>query len=199
MSEIPRLEAESVDWQYILRTTEALTFSLVSYTIVAGPLANYALCQRAMLEHHLPQLKVERRVCGEAVHPHATVRLVCSDVYCKPCLKSFSLRVAKDESLFSPICHRQLIDISIIEADFSFHELTAYRSTELDFTSTDGVYCASPECAKFIPMPQRTADCASYETCGAGTRMHCKARVHDVGCPADEARRGHTNFANEQG
>ncbi|MCJ1460912.1 hypothetical protein MMC28_011294 [Mycoblastus sanguinarius] len=198
LPEMSRLEAESVDWQYVPRTTEASTSSMESYNTVAGPSASYALRQRAVLEH-LPQLKVECSVCGEAVHPHATVRLVCGDVYCKSCLKSFFLRVAKDESLFPPTCHRQLIDISTIEADFSVDELIAYRSAELEFTSTDRVYCASPECAKFIPMPQRTADCASCEACSAGTCMHCKALAHDGGCPADEARQSLINFANEQG
>ena len=187
LPEMSRLEAESVDWQYVLRTTEASTFSMESYKAVAGPSANYPLRQRAILEH-LPQLKVECSVCGEAFHPHATVRLVRSDVYCKPCLKSFFLLIAKDESLFPPTCHRQPIDISTIKADFSVNELTAYRSAELEFTSTDRVFCASPECAKFIPMPQRTADCASCEACNAGTCMHCKALAHDGGCPADEAR-----------
>ena len=134
-------------------------------------------------------------VCEEALYSHAAVRLVCSDIYCKPCLKSFFLHVAKDESLFPPIYHRQLIDISIIEADFSFHKSTAYRSAELDFTSTDRVQ----EYAKSIPMPQRTADCAFCEARGAGTCMRCRARVHDVGCPADEARQSLINLANEQG
>lgn len=169
-----------------------------SYNTVAAPSADYALRQRAVLEH-LPQLKVECSVCGEAVHPHATVRLVCSDIYCKPCLKSFFLSVGKDESLFPPTCHRHPIDISTIEADFSVDELTAYRSAELEFTSTNRVYCASPECAKFISMSQRTADRASCEACSAGTCIHCKALAHDGGCPADEARQSLINFADEQG
>ena len=125
LSEIPRLEAESVDWQYVLRTTETSTLSMESCNTVADPSANYALRQRAVLEH-LPQLKVECSVYGEAVHPHTTIRLVCNDVYCKPYLKSFFLRVAKDESLFPPIYYRQLIDISTIKADFSVDKLTAY-------------------------------------------------------------------------
>ena len=149
---ISRLGAESVDWDHVLRAAEASTLSNRSYSTVAGPSTNYTLRHKVVLEH-LPQLNVECSVCGEAVHPHATVRLVCSDVYCKPCLKSFFLRVAKDESLFPPTCHRQAIDISTIEADFTVEELTAYRSAQLEFTSTDRVYCARPECAKFIPIP----------------------------------------------
>ncbi|KAI9047423.1 hypothetical protein LZ554_008867 [Drepanopeziza brunnea f. sp. 'monogermtubi'] len=199
LPEMSRLGAESVDWDHVLRATEASTLSnRSSGSTVAGPLTDYTLRQKVFLEH-LPQLKVECSVCGEAVHPHATVRLACGDVYCKPCLKSFFLRVAKDESLFPPKCCRHAIDISTIEADFSIEELSAYRSAELEFTSTDRVYCARPECAKFIPMPQRTADRASCEACGAGICMHCKAPAHDGGCPADEAKQSLIKFADEQG
>ncbi|KAL9123769.1 MAG: hypothetical protein Q9217_006834 [Psora testacea] len=198
LPEMSRLGAEWVDWNHVLRATEASTFSNESYSAVTDPSTPDTLRQKAVFEHW-PQLNVECSVCGESVHPHFTVRLVCSDVYCKPCLKSFFLRVAKDESLFPPKCHRQPIDISTIEADFSVEELTAYRSAELEFTSADRVYCADPECAKFIPMPQRTHDYASCEACSAGTCMHCKALAHDGGCPADEARQSLINFADEQG
>lgn len=148
---------------------------------------------------HLPQFLVQCSVSGESGHPYFTMRLVCSDIYCKPCLKSFFMRVVKDKSLFPPKCHGQPIDISTIEADFSVEVLTAYRSAELEFTSTDRVYCADPEYAKFIPMPQRTHDYASCETCSVGTCMHCKALAHDRGCPADESRQSLINFADEQG
>ncbi|TVY36667.1 putative E3 ubiquitin-protein ligase [Lachnellula occidentalis] len=201
VTELPlmsRLGAGSTEWDYVLRATEASTLSIESSSTVAGPSAHYTLRQRAVLEH-LPQLKVECSVCGDSVHPHSTVRLVCGDVYCKPCLKSFLLRVAKDESLFPPKCHRQPIDTSIIEADFSVEELAAYRSAELEFTSTDRVYCANPECAKFIPISQRSLDRASCEACGAGTCMHCKALAHDGVCPSDKARQSLIDLAVEQG
>ena len=193
LPEMSHFEAE-----YILRAIEASPSSMESDNTVTGPSTNYALRQRAVLEH-LPQPKVECSVCGEAVHDDATVRLVCNDVYCKPCLKAIFLRVANDESLFPPKCHRQLIDISTIKAEFSVNELTTYQNAELEFTSTDRVYCASQECAKFIPMAQRTLDRASCEACSAETCMHCKARAHVGGCPADEARQSLIIFANEQG
>ena len=201
VSDLPgmsHLGAESVDWDYVLRATESSTFSIQSCSTDAGPSAQYAYRQRAVLEK-IPQLKVECVVCGESLHPHSTVRLACGDVYCKLCLKSFLLRVAKDESLYPPKCHRQSIDISIIEADFSVEDLAAYRSAELEFTSTDRVYCADPMCAKFIPMSQRTQDSAFCGICHSETCMHCKALAHDGGCPADEARQSLIDFADEQG
>jgi len=156
------------------------------------------LTARELCLRNCPSSKSNALFCGQSVHPHFTVRLVCSDVYCKPCLKSFFLRVTKDESLFPPKCHRQPIDISTIEADFSVEDLTAYRRAELEFTSTDRVYCANPECAKFIPMPQRNPDCASCGPVGE-TCMHCKALAHDGDCPADAARQSLVDFADEQG
>ena len=195
--------AESIDWDHVLRATESSTLSVASWSVescstLAGPSTRYVHRQSAVLEH-LPQLKVQCIVCGESVHPHTTVRLVCNDIYCKPCLKSFFLRVAKDESLFPPKCHRQPIDISTIETDFSVEELAAYRSAELEFTSTDRIYCADPACAKFIPDPQRTPARASCGACGGKTCMHCKAPAHDGECPADETRQNLIDFADEQG
>lgn len=197
-TEVSRIGAELVDWDHVLQATEASTFSNKSSSTIAGPSTHYTLRQKAVLEH-LPQLKVECSVCTEYVHPHATVRLVCSDIWCKVCLKSFFLRVANDESLYPPTCHRELIDLSIIEIEFSVEELAIYRSAELEFTSTDRIYCASPVCAKFIPLPQRTAEDAWCEACSARTCIFCKALAHDGRCATDEARQSLIDFAEEQG
>ena len=198
LPEISPLGAEWVDWDHVLRATEASSSSNESCSTIAGPSTLYTLRQKAVFEH-LPQLKVECSVCRDSAHPHFTVRLACGDIYCKPCLKSLFLRVTNDESLFPPKCHRQPIDISTIEADLSAGELATYRSAELEFTSTDRVYCADPECSKFIPMSQRFHDYASCDTCTARTCMHCKALAHDGVCPADEVKQSLINFADEQG
>ncbi|KFY05167.1 hypothetical protein V491_09187 [Pseudogymnoascus sp. VKM F-3775] len=198
LPDMPQPGAEPAEWDNVLRATAASTFSIESCSTVAGPSAHYSRHQEAVLQQ-LPQLKLECIVCGESAYPHATVRLACNDMYCRPCLKSFFVRVAKDEGLFPPKCHRQLIDISVIEADFSVEELTAYRSAELEFTSKDRVYCADKECTRFIPMLQRTPDYASCEVCSAKTCIHCRELAHDGGCPADEARQSLLTFADELG
>jgi hypothetical protein len=199
LQEMSRFEVESVEWDDVMRATQASTFSIESSgTAVAGPSSDYTFRQKADFEH-LPQRKVECSVCRESVYSHSTVRLLCGDVYCKPCLKGHILRVAKDETCFPLKCHGLLIENSIIEANLSVEELNFYRSAELEFTSTDRVYCVNSDCAKFIPMPQRTLDVASCNACGAGTCIHCKALAHDGVCPADEARQSLINFADEQG
>ncbi|KAI9652459.1 MAG: hypothetical protein M1829_001643 [Trizodia sp. TS-e1964] len=186
--DIPRLLAGQIDWDDVLPTGEPSVSCAGSSSTATGSLAPYVLRQKAIFQR-LPQLKVECSVCGDSVHPHAAVQLACNDRYCKPCLKSFFLRVTKDESLFPPKCHRQPIDISLIEADFSPDELATYKSAEQEFTSRERLYCADPACAKFIPMEQRTRDCASCAACGAGTCIHCKALEHGGACPEDKSSR----------
>lgn len=191
-----RSGADLGGWDHDPRGSAASTFRNESST-VAGPWTHYTLRQKNVFEHS--QSKVPCSVCGDSVHPQFTVRLRCGDVYCKPCLKSFFLRVIKDETLFPPRCHREPIEVSTIEADFSPEESTAYRRAVLELISTDRVYCADRECGEFIWMPQRTHDFASCEACSADTCIHCKAVAHDGGCPVDEARQSLIQFANEQG
>jgi hypothetical protein len=71
LPEMSRLEAESIDWDHVLRATEASTFSYESDTTIAGPSTRYTLRQKAVLEH-LPQLKVECSVCREYIAGHAS-------------------------------------------------------------------------------------------------------------------------------
>jgi len=188
-----------IDWAYVPRATEAATPSTDSNTTIAGPSFPYTLRQREGLEQ-LPQLKVDCSVCGESVHPHVTVRLACNDIYCKPCLKDFFMRVAYDEGLFPPKCHSQPIELSVIEADLSAEDLAVYRSAELEFGSTCRVYCADPACAKFIPIAHRTLDTALCAVCGVESCMHCKALAHHgSACPEDKEGQSLIQFANEQG
>lgn len=158
-----------------------------SDSTVAGPSTRYTIRQKSVLDH-LPQLKTDCIVCRDSLYPHHTVRLACGDVYCKSCLHSFLLRATKDESLFPPRCHRQPIGNAIIEANLNDAELSEYRNAELEFTSTNRIYCAVPECARFIPATQRDRDRASCAACGAVTCVHCKALSHPGGCLQDTAR-----------
>lgn len=109
------------------------------------------------------------------------------------------MRVAKDENLFPPKCHRQPIDISSIEADFSPEELKAYRVAELELTCTDRMYCTSPTCGTFIPAHQRDIDYGTCEACAARTYLHCKALARDGSCGVDESRQELIELARGQG
>jgi len=71
------LGTESVDWDFVLRATEASTYSVESSSTLAGPSDFYAHGQRAVIEQ-LSQLKVESVVCRDSFHPHASVQLACS-------------------------------------------------------------------------------------------------------------------------
>lgn len=142
---------------------------------------------------------VECVVCGEHALPHNAVDLKCGDTFCRPCLKSFFMRVAKDETLFPPKCHRQAIDISAIEGDFSPEELKVYRAAELEFVSTDRIYCANLTCGVFIPAHQRNADRGSCDACTFVTCIRCKLLAHDGSCSVDESKQELLEFARGQG
>lgn len=132
--------------------------------------------------------KIYCTVCTEPTPPHAMVRLLCGDIYCTPCLRSFLLRVIKDESLFPPKCHRKRIEKSTIETVLSNEELQIYQTAELEYTSADRVYCANGECASFILPHHRNLDCAFCTACNSKTCLNCKALAHQGACAADEVR-----------
>ncbi|CAI6088456.1 unnamed protein product [Clonostachys chloroleuca] len=181
ISDVLNPSTEVIDWDFVFES--------------ATPYLHH---QQAALQG-LPNIKVECSVCGDNVPSGVSVRLGCEDTYCKPCLKEFFLRVIKDETLFPPSCHHQAIDLSIIEPDLSVDELNMYKEAEAEFTSTDRVYCAAPECAKYIPAIQRSPDYASCGACGAETCMYCKALAHEGPCPDDEARQSLLKFGKRQG
>lgn len=51
LPEMSRLGAESIDWDYVLRATEASTLSNRSCSTAAGLSTYYTLCQTVVLEH----------------------------------------------------------------------------------------------------------------------------------------------------
>ncbi|KAM3537329.1 hypothetical protein ARSEF1564_009749 [Beauveria bassiana] len=70
---------------------------------IAGPSGQHSNQQDIVLGKSAVK-PVECVVCGEHALPHNAVDLKCGDTFCRPCLKSFFMRVAKDETLFPPKC-----------------------------------------------------------------------------------------------
>ncbi|CAG9948525.1 unnamed protein product [Clonostachys rosea f. rosea IK726] len=128
-------KGEVIDWDFVFDSATPVVESWATSSTVAGPSGQYVHHQQAALQG-LPNIKVECFVCGDNVPPGVSVRLACEDIYCKPCLKDFFLRVAKDESLFPPRCHRQPIDLSIVEPNLSIDELNMYKEAEAEFTKS---------------------------------------------------------------
>ncbi|KAL9575856.1 hypothetical protein ACKAV7_000019 [Fusarium commune] len=117
-SEASQDGTELVDWGFVSRSSKSSAASRTVCSTVAGPSGQYALRQEFALEG-LPQSHVECSACRDALPRHASVRLACSDIYCRPCLKKIILQAARDETRYPPKCHGQPIDLSIIESDLS--------------------------------------------------------------------------------
>lgn len=191
--------AGSVDWSGILRAADVSSKAWSPPSTVAGPSRQYPYRQRETAFGNVFWSSDKCSVCNDTIPKHNTVRLKCGDIYCRPCLKEFFLRAAKDESLFPPRCHRHIIDFSIIQPDLSVDEMTTYNEAEMEYTTTNRVYCANPQCAKHIPTAQRTPDKESCGVCGAETCMYCKALYHEGVCPADEDRQSIIKLGAAQG
>ncbi|CAH0056999.1 unnamed protein product [Clonostachys solani] len=189
---------EVIDWDFVFESAAPVVKTWATNSTVAGPSGQYVHHQQAALQG-LPNIKVGCIICGDDVPPWASVQLECEDIYCRPCLRAFFLQAAKDESLFPPRCHRQPIDLSIVESDLSIDELNMYKEAEAEFSSIDRVYCAVPECAKYIPAMQRNPDFASCGACGVETCMYCKGLAHEGACPDDEVRQSLLRFGKQQG
>ncbi|KAK0386748.1 hypothetical protein NLU13_6584 [Sarocladium strictum] len=191
--------AESVDWNGILLAVNQSSEARSPPSTVAGPSGRGAYRRTEAALETVSQTPDMCSICKDPVPGNGAVRVECGDIYCRPCLKDFFLRAAKDESLFPPRCHRNIIDFSLIRSDMSIEEINTYKEAEMEYTSTNRVYCASPQCAKHIPVAQRTTDKASCEACGTETCMHCKAPYHEGICLADEGRQSIIKLGAELG
>lgn len=182
-----------------LSTTEIVTHSdedeSESIADSPGPHAE----RQAAATEKLPIRSVICDACTDGFHPVEMIRLQCNHRYCKPCLKSLFLQAIGNEARFPPHCCRNPIDFSLVEADFSTEESDSFRYAQIEFGSTQRIYCAMRKCGKFIGAGQRTPDKASCEACGSDTCMYCKAVAHDGDCHADEALQAFKTYAEGQG
>lgn len=172
---------------------ESITSSFV------GPSMPYALRQQQGLQQ-LRDLKLQCVACREQFHPNETIYLNCigRHVYCKDCLKELFILSIKDESLFPPTCCRKVIPVSLIKETFTLEEFEAYHNAEVEYSTTNRVYCSRIECGRFIPVKDGVDDRAYCGACSNETCVHCKGDAHEGDCPADEALQKFIEFAAEQ-
>lgn len=91
-----------------------------------------------------------------------------------------------------------MIPVSLLQAAFTPDESDAFHNAELEYSSTDRVYCADSGCGRFIHVKDGVDDRASCGKCGNETCVHCKREAHDGDCLADETLQQFLEFAAEQ-
>lgn len=138
-------------------------------------------------------------VCLEHFRHEDVTSLQCEHSYCHPCLKGLFMRATNDESLFPPRCCRQMIPISLVDAELSDNDRERFENAKIEFSTTERVYCSNSNCAKFIRPSLIQGDRAQCDRCGSITCAMCKRASHVGDCPLDTALQGTLALAQSQG
>ncbi|PYI36389.1 hypothetical protein BP00DRAFT_152494 [Aspergillus indologenus CBS 114.80] len=138
--------------------------------------------------------------CYETFSLSKLVRLDCTHLYCDDCLRSLFLRATKDPSLFPPRCCRQPIALRSVEHLLLQEEIQDFCEAEIEFTTTDRIYCSNLDCGRFIPPAQITFDMAHCLACDEMTCSMCKSVFHQgEDCPEDMALEATLDLARSEG
>jgi hypothetical protein len=87
-------------------------------------------------------------VCVEPVTRNDP-RTPCGHAYCLGCLRDLFKASMQDESLMPPRCCRQAIPLAL--AKLTLKEIEDYNAKQLEYSTTDRLYCSQPTCSIFIP------------------------------------------------
>lgn len=135
----------------------------------------------------------------EALNQDGSRCCVCEHSYCQACLKGHFMRAISDESLFPPRCCRQMIPISLVDAELSDNDRERFENANVEFSTMDRVYCSNTDCANFIRPSLIKGDKAEYGRCGSITCAMCKRASHIGDCPLDTALQETLALAQTQG
>ena len=138
-------------------------------------------------------------VCLEHYRHGDVTRLQCEHLYCHACLKGLFMRAINDESLFPPRCCRDIISISLVDAELSDNDRARFEDAKIEFSTTERVYCSNSNCAKFIRPSLIKGDTVECGRCGSITCAMCKRASHTGDCPLDTALQGTLALAQSQG
>lgn len=78
-------------------------------------------------------------VCLEHFRYDDVTSLECEHSYCHACLKGHFIRAINDESLFPPRCCRQMISISLIDAELSDNDRERFEDAKIEFSTRESV------------------------------------------------------------
>lgn len=162
-----------------------------------GPSKNYIDRQKESLD--ALTLEVDCDTCCNKTKRSDMVRLKCNHRYCKACLKQLFMLATKDESRFPPFCCRNPIPLVLVYQDMTAGELDAFKTAEIEFSSTDRLYCSNADCGKFITPDRRKADQADCKHCNISTCVHCKSKTHGGDCKEDQALEATLALAETEG
>lgn len=139
-------------------------------------------------------------VCDEDFPFVDTLRCPCSHDYCRGCLSNYISKAINDESIFPPRCCGKTIPLDGINQIFIPAEILGkYRAKELEYGSTNRLYCHLPSCSTFIPTQFIKDEVATCVKCRNKTCTICKGASHTGDCPKDTETANILRIAGDNG
>lgn len=174
-----------------------LSTDMIEQESAGGPSASYADRQLRGFE----KLALGDSQCIACTSKFQSTEVVCApcgSTYCKSCLKKVFLNAMKDEELFPPRSLGKAIPLGLAAPFMSSDELVLFKDKEIEYATTNRIYCSNRKCGKFI-RPDRIVkgDRANCVHCGSSTCVHCKQEFHTGECPQDEALQATLALAQE--
>ncbi|KAL7898113.1 hypothetical protein HDV63DRAFT_33721 [Trichoderma sp. SZMC 28014] len=139
-------------------------------------------------------------VCNEDFPFVDTLRCPCSHDYCRGCLSNYISKALNDESIFPPRCCGKTIPLDGVNQIFIPPDILGkYRAKELEYGSTNRLYCHLPSCSTFIPTQFIKDEVATCVKCRNRTCTICKGASHVGDCPKDTETANILRIAGDNG
>jgi E3 ubiquitin-protein ligase RNF144 len=130
------------------------------------------------------------------------ITLPCKHPYCDPCLKSAlaSLLHPNNPKAFTYCPSSPPLPLDQATPFLPTPALLKSYRTAVSLTADPSpLYCATPPCAAYVPITQRTDGLGSCTACNAKTCMACRSSAHRGPCKEDEAGQRVVDMGKEQG
>ncbi|KAH9828999.1 IBR finger domain-containing protein [Teratosphaeria destructans] len=125
--------------------------------------------------------------CFEEKEFFDVARVPCNDEYCRPCLAQLFELSMKDESLYPPKCHGQVIPVSRVSFFLPQRLVKEFQRKAPELDCKDRTYCHGRSCSTFIPPAAISNDIGKCPRCQKTTCTMCKGPSHLGDCPEDTA------------
>ncbi|CAF1353122.1 unnamed protein product [Adineta ricciae] len=158
--------------------------------------------RRVIVNKTTTELTSKPKTCAVCMEPVSKTdpRVPCGHAYCVGCLRELFLSSMQDETLMPPRCCRQEIPIHL--AELNSKERKDFNAKNLEYSTTDRLYCSQPTCSTFIPatfIVDKIGTCPNLK-CQMKTCAICKGVSHDdLECPRDEATTAVLAVAKQEG
>ena len=137
--------------------------------------------------------------CLESKSFLEVARVPCGHEYCRGCLSGLYEASLTDESLFPPRCCTQKFDMNQLRMFLTSNIVTRFKNKEVEYMTSNRVYCSRSTCSTFIPSRNIDGDHARCSSCKQETCAICKLPWHTGDCPQDTALQALLQTATENG